>query len=83
MSKPEKSPAESLAALRALGYNRVPRASAVLRGKERESFALSTKVGRLLVPTPGLPRLREKWVAPLQFRMRYDYSEKAADDVGW
>jgi len=54
------------------------RFGAVLRAKERENFALSTKVGRLLVPTPGLPRLREKWVGPLQFRMRYDYSEKAA-----
>ncbi|MSO90261.1 MAG: aldo/keto reductase [Acetobacteraceae bacterium] len=49
----------------------------LLRDKDRESFCLSSKVGRLLVPTPSLPRSREKYVGALQFRMRYEYSEKA------
>ena len=54
------------------------RMGGLLRDKERDSFSLSSKVGRLLVPTPGISRAREKYVGALQFRMRYDYSEKAA-----
>lgn len=54
------------------------RFGAVLRTKLRDEFTLSTKVGRLLVPNPGTPSARGNWVNPLPFRMRYDYSEKAA-----
>jgi D-threo-aldose 1-dehydrogenase len=54
------------------------RFGAMLRTRDRDSFTLSTKVGRLLVPAPGMARTRENWVRALEFRMRYDYSEKAA-----
>ena len=54
------------------------RFGAVLRTKNRDEFTLSTKVGRLLVPNPGTPSARGNWINPLPFRMRYDYSEKAA-----
>jgi len=54
------------------------RFGAVLRNKPRDQFTLSTKVGRLLVPNPGKPSARGNWIDPLPFRMRYDYSEKAA-----
>ena len=49
----------------------------MLRDQERDSFAISTKVGRLLVPAPGIARTRDRYVHSLQFRMRYDYSEEA------
>ena len=54
------------------------RFGSVLRTKNRDEFTLSTKVGRLLVPSPDKPVARGNWVDPLPFRMKYDYSEKAA-----
>jgi len=54
------------------------RFGAVLRTRPRDEFTLSTKVGRLLVPNPGKPSARGNWIDPLPFRMKYDYSEKAA-----
>ena len=40
----------------------------------RESFVLSTKVGRLLHPVPGGRRSSELFAAPLPFDFVYDYS---------
>jgi D-threo-aldose 1-dehydrogenase len=54
------------------------RMGAMLRNHDRDDFALSTKVGRMLVPEPGLARTRDKYVDGLQFRVQYDYSEAAA-----
>lgn len=53
MSKPEKSPAESLAALRALGYNQVPRARASVRG-------LARNVSQVVQLAPTLSALAER-----------------------
>lgn len=47
-----------------------------LRPRDRNSYRLSTKVGRLLDPdtTPNLPAERYGFVTPMPFTVRYDYS---------
>lgn len=47
-----------------------------LRGRPREQFAVSTKVGRLLRPAADRSRLNnnEQWPAPLPFTIHFDYS---------
>lgn len=45
-----------------------------LREVPRESFVLSTKVGRLLRADPGAPRSQHGYVETLPFVQRYDYS---------
>ena len=51
------------------------RLGAVLRTKPRDTFALSTKVGRVFFRAPGF-RLDEPdaWAGPLPFELRFDYS---------
>lgn len=44
-----------------------------LAGKPRDSFVLSTKVGRLLSPGPALDQA-DGFIAPLPNAVRYDYS---------
>ncbi len=46
----------------------------VLRSKPRESFVLSTKVGRLLRPVPDDQIPDDSYVDPLPFTIEYDYS---------
>ena len=52
------------------------RVGEALRGRPRDSFRLSTKVGRLLDPDPrpDLPDERYGFVTPMPFTVRYDYS---------
>lgn len=47
-----------------------------LRKRPRDSFLLSTKVGRLLDPDnrPDLPAVRHGFVTPMPFSARFDYS---------
>lgn len=45
-----------------------------LRAVPRDSFVLSTKVGRLLAPEPDAGGRSELFAAPLPFSFRYDYS---------
>jgi D-threo-aldose 1-dehydrogenase len=54
------------------------RVGAALRGVERESFVLSTKVGRLLSPDDKAPRDQHGYVGVLRFRQRFDYSYDGA-----
>jgi D-threo-aldose 1-dehydrogenase len=49
-----------------------------LRGVDRDSFVLSTKVGRLLSADPAAPRDQHGFVDVLPFRQRYDYSHDGA-----
>lgn len=44
----------------------------------RDDFVLSTKVGRLLVPDPSAPEVRQGYVGGLPFRIEYDYSADGA-----
>ena len=46
----------------------------VLREKPRDSYVLSTKVGRLLSPVPESQVPDHGYVEPLPFRVDYDYS---------
>ena len=50
----------------------------VLRARSRDAFALSTKVGRLLVADPKAPAEQHGYVAALPFRQRFDYSYDGA-----
>jgi D-threo-aldose 1-dehydrogenase len=50
------------------------RFGAALRDVPRDSFVLSTKVGRLLTPDPRAPRCQHGYVDVLPFVQRYDYS---------
>ena len=53
------------------------RVGAFLRGKPREDYIISTKVGRLLKPWPkryGARRHRGAWLSPPDFEVRFDYS---------
>jgi D-threo-aldose 1-dehydrogenase len=50
------------------------RLGAALRGRPRGSFALSTKVGRILVPDPDAPRDQNGYLSVLPFVQRWDYS---------
>ena len=49
-----------------------------LRGIDRNSFVLSTKVGRLLRADPRAPRDQHGFVGVLPFRQGYDYSYDGA-----
>lgn len=53
------------------------RLGAALRDRPRQSFALSTKVGRLLVPDSNAPRAQHGYVDVLPFTQRWDYSYDA------
>ena len=46
----------------------------VLRGKPRDEFVLSTKVGRLLSPASDAPSTQHGFVGTLPFVQRFDYS---------
>jgi D-threo-aldose 1-dehydrogenase len=50
------------------------RIGAVLRGKPRAEFALSTKIGRILEAADDVPERDEGFVGALPFRRRIDYS---------
>jgi len=50
------------------------RMGAALRGLPSNSFLLSTKVGRLLVPDEGAPREQHGYVDVLPYVQRWDYS---------
>lgn len=50
------------------------RVGAFLREQPRDSFVLSTKVGRLLFPDAGVRPMDNGWAHPLPFRPHYDYS---------
>jgi len=54
------------------------RVGAALRGVARDSFVLSTKVGRLLSADPAAPRDQHGYVGVLPFRQRFDYSYDGA-----
>ncbi len=54
------------------------RVGAALRGLDRASFVLSTKVGRLLSADPTAPRSQHGYVGVLPFRQRFDYSYDGA-----
>jgi len=57
------------------GFGRAERRTGdVLRTHPRETYVLSTKVGRRLAPDPSPPGAENNWVAPLPFRPVYDYS---------
>ena len=46
----------------------------VLRGVPRDSFVLSSKVGRILLPQTGAPHDQNGYVDVLPFAQRWDYS---------
>ena len=50
------------------------RVGAFLRTKPRETFALCTKVGRLLDPDMAAPNVQHGYVGGLPFTVRFDYS---------
>ncbi len=50
----------------------------VLRRQPRDSYTLSTKVGRLLDPVAGVPEMAEGFQHGLNFRRRLDYSYDGA-----
>jgi D-threo-aldose 1-dehydrogenase len=54
------------------------RVGEALRGVDRASFLLSTKVGRLLSADPTAPREQDGFVDLPPFRQRYDYSYDGA-----
>ncbi len=57
------------------GYTRSERRlGTLLDGRDRDSYALSTKVGRLMQPDPGVGETEGEWIRPLPFRPVYDYS---------
>jgi D-threo-aldose 1-dehydrogenase len=49
----------------------------VLRQHPRDSFTLSTKIGRLLLPDAGAEPVRNNFYEGLQFRAQFDYSADA------
>ena len=53
------------------------RLGAALRGRSRDAFVISTKVGRLMRPDPGVQPGEDGWAAPLPFRPHFDYSHDA------
>jgi D-threo-aldose 1-dehydrogenase len=55
------------------------RMGAFLRRRPRDTFTLSSKVGRLLVPAEGVPDEAEGFVAALPFRRVVDYSAAGAE----
>jgi D-threo-aldose 1-dehydrogenase len=53
------------------------RLGAALRGRARDAYVISTKVGRLMRPDPGVQPGECGWAAPLPFRPHYDYTYDA------
>jgi len=53
------------------------RIGAALRGTPRDSYVLSTKVGRMLVPDAAAPRAQHGYVDVLPFVQHWDYSHDA------
>jgi D-threo-aldose 1-dehydrogenase len=67
------------------GFTRAERRlGALLTDLQRDSYALSTKVGRLMRPDPTVGPEEDGYVAPLPFRPVYDYTHdgvlRAFDD---
>jgi D-threo-aldose 1-dehydrogenase len=57
------------------GYTRSEsRVGAFLTGRRRDSYVLSTKVGRLMVPDDSVRPGTDGWADPLPFRPVFDYS---------
>ncbi|HLO96352.1 MAG TPA: aldo/keto reductase [Burkholderiaceae bacterium] len=57
------------------GYTRSERrVGAFLAGRPRDSFVLSTKVGRLMLPDASVRPGSDGWADPLPFRPSFDYS---------
>jgi D-threo-aldose 1-dehydrogenase len=54
------------------------RVGAALRDVSRDAYALSSKVGRLLVPDATAPRDQHGYVGVLPFRQAFDYSYEGA-----
>ena len=54
------------------------RIGAALRSRPRDSFRISTKVGRLLHPTTGRPKEDAAYTDVPAFEVEYDYSEDGA-----
>ncbi len=50
------------------------RLGAALRSRPRGEYVISTKVGRLMWPDPGVQPGECGWAAPLPFRPHYDYT---------
>jgi hypothetical protein len=50
------------------------RLGAALRARPRGDYVISTKVGRLMWPDPGVRPGECGWAAPLPFRPHYDYT---------
>jgi D-threo-aldose 1-dehydrogenase len=50
------------------------RLGAALRGRARDSYVLSTKVGRLMLPDADVHPGENGWAQPLPFRPHFDYS---------
>ncbi|WP_426171543.1 aldo/keto reductase [Pseudoduganella sp. R-34] len=50
------------------------RLGAALRERPRDSYVVSTKVGRLLLPDAGVQPGENGWAEPLPFRPHFDYS---------
>ncbi|MGI3902671.1 MAG: aldo/keto reductase [Janthinobacterium lividum] len=60
------------------GYTRAERrAGCFLSERDRTSFAVSTKVGRLMVPSASVGREEFGFIDPLPFPQRYDYGHDA------
>ncbi|MBA1156119.1 aldo/keto reductase [Microvirga mediterraneensis] len=60
------------------GYTRSERRlGALLCDRERDSYVLSTKAGRLMVPDGTVSAEENGWVHPLPFRPVYDYTYDA------
>ena len=53
------------------------RLGAALRARPRDAYVVSTKVGRLMRPDPGVRPGECGWAAPLPFRPHYDYTYDA------
>lgn len=57
------------------GYTRAERRLGTIAcERERSSFRISTKAGRLMVPDDTVPAEENGWFHPLPFRPTYDYS---------
>jgi D-threo-aldose 1-dehydrogenase len=60
------------------GYTRSERRlGALLCDRERDSYVISTKAGRLMVPDDGVSNEENGWFRPLPFRPTYDYTYDA------
>lgn len=50
------------------------RVGTLLRDKPRDQFTLSTKVGRVYDPLRYGPEYKSRWLAPVEFDLRFDYT---------